>query len=224
MNVLLVEDDAAFRRGFAASISREPDFNLLGAMSTLAEARACIARQVPDVLLVDLGLPDGDGVELIREMYERQPAVHSMVVTIFGDEHHIFRALEAGATGYLLKDAEPDEVSSSIRKLAAGGSPISPVIARKLLSRVIRKSERLASDPNTRSRAAQAKPDRGPFSEREYEILTIIARGFSSDEIARMLSISTHTVISHVKNIYQKLAVHSRAEAVFEARQMGILD
>jgi len=222
MNVLLVEDDAAFRAGFAASISREPDFGLLGACSTLAEARAAIVQALPDVLLVDLGLPDGDGVELIREVYERSPRVNIMVVTIFGDEHHVFRALEAGASGYLLKDAAPEEIASSIRQLADGGSPISPVIARKLLSRVIRKPE--AVRPARSARGVQAaKPDRGPFSEREYEILTIVARGFSSEEIARMLSISPHTVISHVKSIYQKLAVHSRAEAVFEARQMGIL-
>jgi DNA-binding NarL/FixJ family response regulator len=222
MNVLVVEDDAVFRAGFAASIAREPDFNLLGACSTLSEARANVAKQMPDVLLVDLGLPDGDGVALIREVYERSPRVNIMVVTIFGDEHHIFRALEAGASGYLLKDAAPEEVAASIRKLAEGGSPISPVIARKLLSRVIRKPEPPRQARNTRAAHAD-KPDHGPFSEREYEILTIVARGFSSEEIARMLSISPHTVISHVKNIYQKLAVHSRAEAVFEARQMGIL-
>jgi DNA-binding NarL/FixJ family response regulator len=222
MNVLLVEDDAAFRNGFADAIRGEPDFDLSGAYATLAEARQGVAKQLPDVLLVDLGLPDGNGLELIQEVYERSPRVNIMVVTVFGDEHHIFRALEAGATGYLLKDAEPDEVVSSIRKLAEGGSPISPVIARKLLSRVIRKPE--APRPARSARAAHAgKPDHGPFSEREYEILTIVARGFSSEEIARMLSISPHTVISHVKNIYQKLAVHSRAEAVFEARQMGIL-
>ena len=221
MNVLLVEDDAAFRAAFAASISREPDFSLLGACSTLAEARAVIVQTLPEVLLVDLGLPDGDGVELIREAYERSPRVNIMVVTIFGDEHHVFRALEAGASGYLLKDAAPEEIATSIRQLAAGGSPISPVIARKLLSRVIRKPE--PARPRSARGAHAAKPDRGPFSEREYEILTIVARGFSSEEIARMLSISPHTVISHVKSIYQKLAVHSRAEAVFEARQMGIL-
>ena len=222
MNVLLVEDDAVFRAGFAASIAREPDFDLLGACSTLAEARTHVAKQMPDVLLVDLGLPDGDGVELINEVYARSPRVNIMVVTVFGDEHHIFRALEAGATGYLLKDAEPEEVASSIRKLTEGGSPISPVIARKLLSRVIRKPE--PPRPARSGRGTHAgKTDHGPFSEREYEILTIVARGFSSEEIARMLSISPHTVISHVKSIYQKLAVHSRAEAVFEARQMGIL-
>jgi DNA-binding NarL/FixJ family response regulator len=222
LKVLLVEDDPGFRQAFASSIEREPGFALQCVCGTLAEGREAIARGLPDVLLVDLGLPDGSGLDLIREVYMRDARVNIMVVTVFGDEQHVFRALEAGATGYLLKDAAPEEVAVSIRQLADGGSPISPAIARKLLSRVIRKPE--PPRPVKAARAAQTdKPHHGPFSEREYEILTIIARGFSSEEIARMLSISPHTVISHVKNIYQKLAVHSRAEAVFEARQMGIL-
>lgn len=226
MNVMLVEDDAAFRHGFATLIRAEPDFNLMGAATSLAEARQCMSAELPDVLLVDLGLPDGDGIDLIREVYERSRCVNTMVVTIFGDEHHVFRSLEAGATGYLLKDATPDEVIASIRNLVAGGSPISPVIARKLLTRLLSPICTPGAAANVASAPAKAaaRPDHGPFSAREYEILCIIARGFRSDEIARMLSISTHTVISHVKNIYQKLAVHSRAEAVFEARQMGLLD
>ncbi len=223
MNVMLVEDDAAFRCGFSKLIRAEPDFNLMGASTSLAEARRCMSAQLPDVLLVDLGLPDGDGIDLIREVYERSRYVNTMVVSVFGDEHHVFRSLEAGATGYLLKDAAPDEIITSIRNLVAGGSPISPSIARKLLTRLMSPAGTPGNALTAPAKAA-APLDRGPFSEREYEILCIIARGFRSEEIARMLSISTHTVISHVKNIYQKLAVHSRAEAVFEARQMGLLD
>jgi DNA-binding NarL/FixJ family response regulator len=226
MNVMLVEDDTAFRRGFAKLICAEPDFNLMGAATSLAEARRCMSAALPDVLLVDLGLPDGDGIDLIREVYERSRCVNTMVVSVFGDEQHVFRSLEAGATGYLLKDAAPDEIITSIRNLVAGGSPISPVIARKLLTRLLSPmgSPGTAGNAISAPEKAAAPLDHGPFSDREYEILCIIARGFRSDEIARMLSISTHTVISHVKNIYQKLAVHSRAEAVFEARQMGLLD
>lgn len=236
MNVLLVEDDQAFRQGFSESISREADFNLLGAMATLAEARDFLAKCLPDVLLVDLGLPDGDGIELIQEVYQRAPEVNTMVVTVFGDEHHVFRSIEAGATGYLLKDASADEIIASIRNLVAGGSPISPLIARKLLTRLVEPADKrdgaastqyglIEGDPARRELAIQPRQcARGPFSEREHEILRIISRGFTSEEIARMLSISPHTVISHVKKIYQKLAVHSRSEAVFEARQMGLLD
>jgi DNA-binding NarL/FixJ family response regulator len=216
MRVAIVEDDQRFRDRFVSMVEHERGWHLQGAFCRLGEARLALADSAPDVLLVDLGLPDGDGADLIRDVCQRSPKTNAMVITIFGDDQHVFRALEAGATGYLLKDASNDDMVASIKSLIAGGSPISPMIARKLLGLVM----------PAKDSAAQSAPksNRGPFSAREHEILCIIARGFTSDEIAKLLSISTHTVIAHIKNIYQKLAVHSRAEAVFEARQMGFID
>jgi DNA-binding NarL/FixJ family response regulator len=133
------------------------------------------------------------------------------VVTVFGDDQHVIDAIEAGATGYILKDSPPGELTRCIRELRAGGAPISPSIARRLL---------------TRMRAPADKPAPAgapPLTEREAEILRLIAKGLSFAEVGTALDISAHTVVAHVKKIYRKLSVHSRGEAVFEATQMGLL-
>jgi DNA-binding NarL/FixJ family response regulator len=141
-----------------------------------------------------------------------------MVITVFGDEEHVLASIEAGATGYLLKDSLPEEFVALIAQLRAGGSPISPVIARRLLTRFKAKgSAALASTSQL-----VAPPDAG-LSAREAEVLGLIAKGFNFAEIARLLTVSPHTITAHVKKIYQKLAVHSRGEAVYEAGKMGLL-
>ena len=126
LSVLIVEDEARFRSSFVAAIERAQDMKLLGAAANLAEARVLLDLS-PDVLLVDLQLPDGNGIDLIREASRRLPDCEAVVVTIFGDERHLLDSIEAGATGYLLKDLPPDELVAQIRVLHAGGSPISPV-------------------------------------------------------------------------------------------------
>jgi DNA-binding NarL/FixJ family response regulator len=136
-----------------------------------------------------------------------------MVVTVFGDEEHVLGAIEAGATGYILKDSMPEEFVGLIKQLREGGSPISPVIARQLLKRF--KPDAAVVDPR--------QSDDARLSPRESEVLSYIAKGFSFGEIARLLEVSQHTVTSHVKKIYQKLAVHSRGEAVYEAGKMGLI-
>jgi DNA-binding NarL/FixJ family response regulator len=131
------------------------------------------------------------------------------VVTVFGDDQHVIDAIAAGATGYLLKDSPAGELARCIRELRAGGAPISPSIARRLLARL---------------RAPADKPAAAsPLSEREAQILQLVAKGLSFADVAAALGISAHTVVAHVKKIYQKLAVHSRGEAVFEATQLGLL-
>ena len=139
-----------------------------------------------------------------------------MVVTVFGDEAHVLASIEAGATGYLLKRSLNDTLGATVRELRAGGSPISPVIARQLLQRFKRNT------PESPQPAATVVDD-GGLSEREREVLLFIAKGFTVGEIANMLHLSAHTVATHVKHIYRKLAVHSRTEAVFEAGRMGLL-
>lgn len=211
--VLLVEDDAHTRARLARVIEEHPSLMLLGAAASCAEARALFARVRPHVLLTDLGLPDGTGIDLIREARNRWSDVLPLVITVFGDESHVVGALEAGALGYLLKDGTPEYLGASILEMLAGGSPISPAIARHLL-------RRFRSDPS----ADAGRIDETPrLSEREGEVLRLIVKGFTYAEIADLLGVSAHTVTTHVRGIYRKLEVHSRSEAVYEALQLGLV-
>ena len=215
--VMVVEDDPVFLTRFCGIVASEPEFALLAAVGDLASARHMLARQAPDVLLTDLGLPDGSGIELIRETARAHPATDIMVISVFGDEGHVLASIEAGATGYILKDSLPEEFVSLIQQLRAGGSPISPVIARQLLKRFRPPAPALVA-----SSAAAPAAEAG-LSARETEVLALIAKGFNFAEIARLLAVSPHTITAHVKKIYQKLAVHSRGEAVYEASRMGLV-
>jgi len=210
-SVLVVEDEPEFLRQYCEAIMREPGFRLAGAVSTLAAAMAVIEQSVPDVLLVDLGLPDGNGADLIRRAVKQRPDCDALVVTVFGDDQHVIDAIEAGATGYLLKDSPPGELVRCIRELRAGGAPISPSIARRLLARMRAPAEKAAA------------PGASPLTEREAQILQLVAKGLSFADVGNTLDISAHTVVAHVKKIYRKLSVHSRGEAVFEATQLGLL-
>jgi DNA-binding NarL/FixJ family response regulator len=219
IRVLLVEDEPGFAERFADIVRSDPEFELIGIAPNCAAARAVLAVERPDILLADLGLPDGSGIDIIRETAARYPDCDIMVVTVFGDEDHVLASIEAGAAGYVLKDSIPGEFLGLLRQLRAGGSPITPVIARKLLTRF--KAD-AARNPESKATTAMDAPP-GILSPRETEVLTYIAKGFSFNEIADLLGMSAHTVTTHVKRIYQKLAVHSRGEAVFEATQMGLL-
>jgi DNA-binding NarL/FixJ family response regulator len=225
IRVLLVEDEPGFAERFASIVRSDPEFELIGVAPNCATARAILATTAPDILLADLGLPDGSGIDIIRETARRYPQCDIMVVTVFGDEDHVLASIEAGAAGYVLKDSIPEEFLGLLRQLRAGGSPITPVIARKLLSRF--KSTPAVDGPSASAAtkdAAATKPNvPNILSPRETEVLTYIAKGFSFNEIADLLGMSAHTVTTHVKRIYQKLAVHSRGEAVYEATQMGLL-
>lgn len=217
ISIVIVEDEPEFRRRFAQIIENEPTMRLLGVATNWREAKAIIDAEDFDVLLIDLGLPDGNGIDLIRQVSQKRPHADIMVVTVFGDEQHVVASIEAGATGYILKDSTPADVISCIRLLRAGGSPVSPLVARSVL-RAIRHRVSLGA-PTTPSQATGANP----LSARETEILQLLAKGMSFNEIGEILGISPHTVTAHIKKIYRKLAVHSRGEAVYEATQMGLL-
>jgi DNA-binding NarL/FixJ family response regulator len=209
--VILVEDDDRTRERLARAIDGHPQLRLLGTAATCAAARQILARERPAILITDLGLPDGSGIDLIREARAQAPDTLALVITVFGDEGHVVAAIEAGAMGYLLKDGTADYIGSSILEMVAGGSPISPPIARYLLRRF---------------RTAEPSPavaSTTPLSDREREVLTLIVKGFSYAEIAGLLGVSTHTVTTHVRGIYRKLEVHSRGEAVYEALAMGLV-
>ncbi len=210
ISVLIVEDDERFRAAFASVVADAPDLRLVGTASDLPQGLLLLRELKPDVLLVDLGLPSGSGIELIRFAHQHLPQTDVMVVTVFGDEPHVMASLEAGATGYLLKDAQAADLADQVRMLHAGGSPISPVIARQLLVR-------LAPGP-------VAVPDaEALLSPQERQVLTYSAKGFSFEEIARMLGVSRHTVMTYVKRSYRKLQVHSKTEAIYEARKLGLV-
>jgi DNA-binding NarL/FixJ family response regulator len=211
--VLVVEDDPEFLRRFAEAVMADRGLRLLAAVTTGAAAIALLTPPGPDVMLIDLGLPDIGGVEVIRHAARHCPGCDVLVVTMFGDDGHVLASIEAGATGYLLKDAASDRIAISIHEVRAGGSPISPSIARRVLARF-----RIAPAAPPPVAAADA-----PLSEREAEILRLVAKGLSFETVGEALGISPHTVVAHVKKIYRKLAVHSRGEAVYEASQMGIL-
>ena len=212
-SVLVVEDEPEFMRRFAEAVLADPTLQLTAVVPTGGAAIALLDAQAPDAMLVDLGLPDISGVDVIRHAALKHPTCDILVVTMFGDDEHVMASIEAGATGYLLKDASPERIAAAIHELRDGGSPISPSIARRVLSRF-----RVAMTGASPEHAAPSL-----LTTRETEILRLTAKGLGFDTIGELLDISQHTVVAHVKKIYRKLAVHSRGEAVYEAGQMGLL-
>jgi DNA-binding NarL/FixJ family response regulator len=198
---------------------------LLAAVSTGRAAQAIVDAERPDVMLIDLGLPDMSGVDVIRYAALRCRECDCLVVTMFGDDQHVMASIEAGATGYLLKDATAERIAASIHELCGGGSPISPGIARRVLARfrVAAASTGEALPAARASPSPSMSPSMSPLTERETELLRLTAKGLSFDSIGEVMGISPHTVVAHVRKIYRKLAVHSRGEAVYEAGQLGLL-
>lgn len=213
IRVAIVEDDRPMREEFERMVLAHPGLRLLGSADSLATGRALLSGLPPEVAIIDLGLPDGDGVTLIEALQQRAPEVSVLVATVFGDEGHVVRALEAGARGYLLKDTSVEEFSRAVEMVHQGGSPLSPQIARHLLKRFA---------PGRKARTSDHGVD-DSLTARETEILTRISQGFTVAETAASMSISAHTVSTHVKNIYSKLAVHNRVEAINQARRKGLI-
>lgn len=212
ITVAVVEDEHEVRARFAMAVRSNPRLSLAFSTGTGAAAIALAGTRPAQVYLVDLGLPDRDGRDVIRWIHAQQPAASVMVVTVFGDDSHVVSSFEAGAVGYLLKDTPADEIARAIVELHEGGSPISPSVARQLLRRFV----------NNSGPAAQPAVD-DPLSDREREVLKLIEKGLTYDEVAEVLQISWHTVTAFLRRVYRKLQVNSRAEAVYEARQRGIL-
>lgn len=211
--IAIVEDNEDFRLALTSAIDNDPGLQLAGAAASVRDGLRLLVQTQPDVLLVDLGLPDGSGLALIHEAAQRLPACDVMVITIFGDERHVLESIEAGATGYLLKSALPFDVAAQVRALREGGSPISPVIARRLLARLA----------PARPAAAEPAADDPGLSQREMAVLQYAAKGFNYDETAQLLGVTRHTVMTYVKRSYRKLQVHSKTEALHEARLLGLL-
>lgn len=230
--VLIVEDDPQMRAFFSACVSRCDQLVLAAAVGTLAEALTWLDNPANglDVLLTDLGLPDGSGLDVIRHATRTHPGCEPLVISMFGDEDNVLASIEAGALGYIHKDSAPEDIAQTILEMKAGASPISPMIARRVLSKYVRlQSSKLTAERQTpfasKKTAIEAQGGGAAplLSIREQAVLELIARGFSYVEIARLQAISVHTVQGHIKNLYSKLAVHSKSEAVFEATKLGLL-
>ena len=219
VSVALVEDDGPTRERFVNVIGAEPTLRLAFAASTGAAILGWLEDNAVDVLLVDLGLPDVSGLEVVRLAARRQPACSVMVITMFGDEANMLRAFEAGARGYILKDGTEADLATHVLNLHAGGSPMTPIIARQLLARW----QAGAAAPARPQPQRVEPPASDPLSRREREVLDLIARGFTYGEIAQQFGLSVTTVQTHVRNIYGKLGVHNKTEAVYEARLAGLL-
>ncbi|APE27945.1 response regulator [Aurantiacibacter gangjinensis] len=212
--VAILDDDPAIREHLTEIVTSCPDYDLAGTAPTIARARDLVVRKQPDLFLVDVGLPDGSGIDFIG-FAKQQRDCKVLMITSFGDRETVVRALEAGADGYLLKDSTPASILDGIAATLDGGAPISPSAATYLL-------ERLQGD-GPQATSTSDDPDAAPLTAREVELLEVFAKGMSYKEAARALDISPLTVGNHVKSIYRKLAVHSRGEAVYTAIRSGQL-
>lgn len=214
---LVVEDEPYTRTWLVDVLGRAFPGLPVTAVGDLAAARRWLdGRAGPGagrlVALVDIGLPDGSGLDLVRELTTAEPPALAVVTTIFDDDDHLFGAIQAGAEGYLLKDHAPDTMAAYLRRIHDGEPPLSPALARRLLA-------------HFRSAPAAAPPDEAAaeaLTPRETEVLALLGRGLRTGEAARLLGLSNHTVASHVKAIYAKLNISSRAEAALEARNRGL--
>ncbi|HJR73234.1 MAG TPA: response regulator transcription factor [Luteimonas sp.] len=213
-SILVVEDDPLAQQRLLRLLSGIADGDArIETASDLAQARDRLRARPFSVALVDVQLPDGNGIGLIAWMQQHAPQTSSVIVSAWAEEETILAAVQAGAIGYLLKDRDDDELRVSLKSLQRGGAPIDPTIARRILALL----------PHT-APAAPSAASAPQLSEREREILKLVAQGFSNREIAELVSLSKLTIECHTKNIYRKLAVGSRTAAVFEARSMGLLN
>jgi len=210
IRVLIADDHAIVRKGVRALLATEADIEVVGEAADGKEAVEKAERLHPDVVLMDLVMPEMDGIEATRRITTRQPETRILVLTSFAEDEKVFPALKAGALGYLLKDAGPEELVRAIRQVYCGESSLHPAIARKVLQEL--------------SRPPEQPPTPEPLTERELEVLRLIAKGKSNREIAEELVISEATVRTHVSNILGKLQLASRTQAALYALREGIAE
>jgi DNA-binding NarL/FixJ family response regulator len=213
IRIAVVEDDLASRKMLVSTLQADPDYVVVAEFSEGKPAVAAVPHLAPDIVLVDLGLPDISGIDVIRKLKALNTDCNVLVVTTFGDEKTVTSALEAGADGYLLKGTALEELRRDIRFLQSGGSPLSPMVARKLLDKL---------QANTAGAKQEVAGDT-TLTRREQDILEMIAKGFSYTETSKICGIAAATVHSHLKSIYRKLEVHSKTEAVYEARRRSLI-
>jgi len=209
INILIADDHPVVREGLIAMLGREVDFNVVGEAKDGVEAVNKAKELRPDVVLMDLRMPEMDGVEAIRQIRSVMPDIKFIILTTYSDDDYIFSGIEAGARAYLLKDAPREDLFKAIRSVSRGESLIQPVVASKLLDRF--------------SQLSRRTPSGDELSERELEVLCLMAKGAANKEISAELSIAQSTVKTHITNIFQKLGVNDRTEAVTQALKKGLI-
>ncbi len=222
----LIEDDPLILQFVRETLALRPGWRLLGVSTSLAHACEHALSAPAHVFLIDLGLPDGRGEALVELLARHRPQAERLVFTVFGEESRLVEALEAGATGYVLKGCSAHDLVTAIEQIRSGGAPISPLLARRLL-------QRFRTQPTPPPDAAVGPTGEGgeigtsvesiQLSPRESAVLQLLAQGYVNKEIAQRLSIAPATVGSHIKNLYRKLAVHSRVQVVRSAQERGLL-
>jgi DNA-binding NarL/FixJ family response regulator len=213
VRVLLIDDDAHMRMVIAQELLADLRTDLVAQGQSLREGRTLISQHVFDVMLVDLNLGDGIGFELIQHMKIRRPMAEAIVISVMEDEEHALRAFELGATGYVVKNSWFGNFAQAVLQVVNGGASITPNLARRLL-------HKLEHPQNKGCRPSSIQDDE--LTEREKAVLKMVASGYTSGEIASRMTISFRTVNTHIKNIYRKLQVHSRAQAVSSAAYRGL--
>jgi DNA-binding NarL/FixJ family response regulator len=217
IRTMIVDDHALFRRGLEMVLDEEPDIELVGQASDGAEAVEKAAESLPDVVLMDIRMPRSSGIEACRAMKEAAPSAKIVILTISDEEEDLFEAIRAGASGYLLKDIPLDEVADTVRAVHGGQSLINPSMAGKLLTEFATLARR-----DEEERVQEVPAPR--LTEREMQVLKLIARGMNNRDIAKELFISENTVKNHVRNILEKLQIHSRMEAVMVAVREKLIE
>ena len=217
IRVAVVEDDARLRQTFVDVLESSTEFRCVGAFATGAEAVDGIPRLMPDVVIMDVNLPDTTGVECVKLLAPQLPATQILMVTVYQDPDTTFQALAAGAHGYLVKPVLPERLLEAIREIRAGGVPMSRTIARKVIE-TFRSREAAEAAVTSAAQSPVASPDDESLTPREQQVLELLVEGFSYKEIAQRLGISTSTVGTYVQRIYEKLHVSSRREIMARRR------
>lgn len=212
--IYLIEDDRSIQLFVEETLKQRPQWRLVGCSDTYAHAQVMALNSMADVFLVDLGLPDGRGEDMLRQLAVARPDAELLVFTVFGDESRLLTALQMGATGYVLKGCSSEELIDAIEQICEGGAPISPLLARMLLKKF---------RPPGEAPGSLTLVEPPPLSDRESDVLKLVAQGYLNKEIAKKLGIGSATVSTHIKNLYRKLAVHTRVQVVKVAQERGLI-
>ncbi len=217
MNNALIVEDLPEIRNWLGQVARAafPELQVTTA-SRLDQALGCVQQGTFDLALIDLGLPDGSGIDVISALRRKQPQTLAVVVTIYDDDDHLFPALQAGAFGYLLKEQPQDALVAQLLRMTQGEPPLSPPIARRVLAH-------FASASHKRDTLVRQLEHEVSLTERETDVLQRVAKGYTLPEIALQFGLSKHTIADHIKQVYRKLNVSSRAEAALEAARRGLV-
>ncbi|WP_047787333.1 response regulator transcription factor [Variovorax paradoxus] len=221
--ILIVDDDLQLQQRLECIAERVYGRGACTMVGTLAQARAMLERQDFGLVLLDVGLPDGSGISLVPWIREHAPQVDVVIVSSLGDDAIVLQAIRAGAVGYLLKNGEDMELELSLGSMQRGGAPIDPVIARRILLQINAAGDAAAPVQRTGAAAASAKEQKEKLTERELEVLRLVAQGLGNREISESLGVSINTIEFHAKNIFRKLEVRTRGGAVHSATQQGWL-